>query len=148
MNIKASCGRMGFYCRPSKHSCEWDQARPALEARWHHKLSLPPKPRSKTASIHKWALFLHHGPCLSLLCYSPCCCDVSSVLVKRQEKYNTAAQRKVTYPARWQSLIFDSVQHHPGGWKLHRCRNQCLKAACWRSLLMRSLDLSKLWSCP
>lgn len=65
----------------------------------------------------------------------------------REENYSTAAERKGTYPARWQSQIFDSVQRHPVGWKLHRCRNQCLRAACWRLLLMHSLDLLQLLSC-
>lgn len=65
----------------------------------------------------------------------------------REGNDNTGTERKGAYPAHWQSQIFDSAQRHPVGWKLHRCRHQCRRAACWRLLLMHSLDLLQLLSC-
>lgn len=120
-----------------------------LEARGHPGSACLQSPW-KRCSSDSGNFPLHHGPCLPqpVIASGPTYFELwIQCFIIWDEKDNTAIERGGTYPAHWQSQIFDSAQHRPEGWKLHRCRNQCLRAACWRLLLMHSLDLLKLLSC-
>lgn len=147
--LKASGGKMRFACIWGTGSCGVEPGQLWLEARG--------QPGSaclwsswKLCSSDSGSFPLQHGPCLPqpAIPSGPVYFELwIQCFIIREEKDNAAVGKEGTYPVHWQSQIFDSVQNHPEGWKLHRCRNQCLRAACWRLLLMHSLELLKLLSC-
>lgn len=149
VTLKAS-GRRRLGCRSGKGSCGVEAGQLWLEARGHPGSACLRSPWKHCCS-DSGSCPLHHGSCLPqpVIPSGPTYFELwIQCFIIREGNDNTAIEREGSYPAHWLSQIFDSVQRHPEGWKLHRCRNQCLRAACWRLLLMHSLDLSKLLSCP